>query len=196
MGDAIEELADESAHESHHGKGPEKKIGLMIAFLALFLSLSEMNGKMHQTTGLNLNIEASDTWNFYQAKSIRQTMLRVTAESAQTSANKDNEDVKKQIAAWLKTVERYESEPATNEGKKELMAKAKMLEEKREFHFGKYHAYETSSLMIQLSIVLSSVALLSGIILFAYAAASLGSLGVVVLAGIYFDVPFILNLLH
>ena len=124
------------------------------------------------------------------------TMLRVTAESAQTSANKDNEDVKKQIANWLKTVDRYESEPSTNEGKKELMAKAKMLEEKRDYHFGKYHAFETSSLMIQLAIVLSSVALLSGIILFAYASATLGSLGVAVLAGIYFDIPFVMHLLH
>jgi hypothetical protein len=50
--------------------------------------------------------------------------------------------------------------------------------------------------MLQLAIVLSSVALLSGILLFAFASASLGSLGLALLTGIYFDIPFIMHLLH
>ena len=196
MGDAIEELADDVTHEGHHGKGPEKKIGLMIAFMALFLALSEMNGKEHQTIALNSNIEASNLWNFYQAKTIRQTVLRTNAQNVQLTPEGNTEEGKKQIAAWQRDVERYESEPSTNEGRKELMARAKVLEEKRDFNFGKSHAYETSSLMIQLAIVLSSVALLSGIMLFAFASATLGSLGVILLSGIYFDIPFIMHLLH
>jgi hypothetical protein len=196
MGDAIEELADEHTHEGHHGKGPEKKIGLMIAFMALFLALSEMNGKEHQTLALNSNIEASNLWNFYQAKTIRQTTLRTSAQALQLTPQGSTEEGKKQIAAWQRDVDRYESEPSSNEGRKELMARAKVLEEKRDMNFSKSHAYETSSLMLQLAIVLSSVALLSGILLFAFASASLGSLGVALLAGIYFDIPFIMHLLH
>lgn len=196
MGDAIEELADDAAHESHHGKGPEKKIGLMIAFMALFLALSEMNGKEHQTLALNSNIEASNLWNFYQAKTIRQTVLRTNAQHLQLAPEGNTDEGKKQIDNWLNDVKRYESEPSTNEGRKELMARAKVLEEKRDYNFGKSHSYETSSLMIQLAIVLSSVALLSGIMLFAYASATLGALGVSLLAGIYFNIPFIMHLLH
>ena len=77
-----------------------------------------------------------------------------------------------------------------------MIARAKVLEEKRDVNFAKSHAYETSSLMLQLAIVLSSVALLSGILLFAFASATLGSLGVALLSGIYFNVPFIMHLLH
>ena len=191
MGDAIEELADEATNEGHKGKGPEKKIGLMIAIMALFLALSE-----HQTIALNSNIEASNLWNFFQAKTIRQTTLRTSAQALQLTPQGSTEEGKKQIAAWQRDVDRYESEPSTNEGRRELIARAKVLEEKRDVNFAKSHAYETSSLMLQLAIVLSSVALLSGILLFAFASATLGSLGVALLSGIYFNVPFIMHLLH
>ena len=41
--------------------------------LALFLAFSETLGKSTQTNAIADNIKASDTWNFFQAKTIRQT---------------------------------------------------------------------------------------------------------------------------
>ena len=41
-------------------------------------------GKSAQTVGIELNIKASDTWNFFQAKTIRQTTLRTAAEALQS----------------------------------------------------------------------------------------------------------------
>ena len=155
MGDAIEELADDSAHESHHGKGPEKKIGLMIAFLALFLSLSEMNGKMHQTTGLNVNIEASDTWNFYQAKSIKQTIAENARDDAQARHDR------KKVEELTVKIDRYESDPVKGEGKKELLAKARQLEADRD-EAKKHSPWLTfAGSALQLSIVLLSAAILA-----------------------------------
>ena len=58
-----------------------KKIALLIAVIALFLAFSETLGKSAQTVGIELNIKASDTWNFFQAKTIRQTTLRTAAEA-------------------------------------------------------------------------------------------------------------------
>ena len=49
--------------------------------IALFLAFAEMLGKSAQTAGIALNIKASDTWNFFQAKTIRQTALRTAAEA-------------------------------------------------------------------------------------------------------------------
>ena len=168
----------------------------MIAIMALFLAMSEMIGKEDQTMAFNSNIKASNLWNFFQAKTIRQTTLRTTAQALQLTPQGSTEEGKKQIAAWQRDVDRYESEPSTNEGRRELIARAKVLEEKRDVNFAKSHAYETSSLMLQLAIVLSSVALLSGILLFAFASATLGAMGVTLLSGIYFNVPFIMHLLH
>ena len=55
------------------GESRNKKIALLISVIALFLALAEMFGKSAQTEGISLNIKASDTWNFFQAKTIRQT---------------------------------------------------------------------------------------------------------------------------
>ena len=59
-----------------------KKIALMIAVLALVLALSETLGKSHQVAGLAAHIEASNLWSFFQAKTIRQTVLRTAAEQS------------------------------------------------------------------------------------------------------------------
>ena len=53
------------------GEGFNRKIALVIAILALFLSFSETLGKGAQTEATTKNIEASDLWAFFQAKNIR-----------------------------------------------------------------------------------------------------------------------------
>src|SRR6476660_3811973 len=70
-----------------------KKIALLISVIALFLAFAETLGKGSQTEGISLNIKASDTWNFFQAKTIRQTAIRTSAEglSAQSGAIADGQ---------------------------------------------------------------------------------------------------------
>jgi hypothetical protein len=75
---AVEDVAQEAAEKGGHGR----QIGLLIAFLALFLAIADMLGGGAQTNGLAYNIEASNTWNFFQAKTIRQSSLRGLMENA------------------------------------------------------------------------------------------------------------------
>jgi hypothetical protein len=197
MAEAVHEIAHEATHDAAHaGTGHAKIIGLLISILALFLAVSEMLGKSAQTHGLALNIEASDTWNFYQAKTIRQTVLRAALETAKATTTTPSPEAEKQFSAWQATIDRLESEPAKNEGRKELLAKAQDIEHHRDEAFGKYHAYETASLIIQLGIVLASVSLLSQIMAFAYAAAVLGVGGFIVLLGAYSNFEPLMHLLH
>ena len=60
-----------AAAEKGWGGAANRKIALLISVIALFLALAEMFGKSSQTEGISLNIKASDTWNFFQAKTIR-----------------------------------------------------------------------------------------------------------------------------
>jgi hypothetical protein len=197
MSEAVHEIAHDATHEAaHSGKSEAKLIGLLISVLALFLAVSEMLGKSAQTHGLALNIEASDTWNFYQAKTIRQTVLRATLESAKIATPTPSPEIQKQFSAWQANIERLESEPEKGEGRKELLVKAKEVEKHRDEAFEKYHAFETSSLIIQLGIVLASVALLSSAMVFAYAAGALGLLGFAVLVSAYTNFAPVMHLLH
>src|SRR5262249_11535618 len=105
-------------HE-HGMEGRNKKIALLIAVIALFLAFSETLGKSAQTAALSYNVEASNLWAFYQAKTIRQTTLQAANEILKIDRMKvDNEApdaIKKamneRIDIWTRTTARYESEP-------------------------------------------------------------------------------------
>ena len=154
-----------------------KKIALLIAVLALVLAFSETLGKSAQTNALSLNIEASNLWSFFQAKTIRQTVVRTAAE--QTSLTGNSEEAKKQIEAWRKTAQRYQTEPETGEGRDELMARAKEAEKKRDRSMAAYHQYELASAAVQIAIVLASAAIVTGAMALAWIGAGLGVLGLV-----------------
>lgn len=76
-------------HDEEHGGGGignlsrvNKQMALVIAVLALFLSLAEGLGKSSQTAALNDQIDASDTWSFFQAKNVRRTSNLIAADQA------------------------------------------------------------------------------------------------------------------
>ncbi len=85
--------------------------------------------------------------------------------------------VKAQLEAWRRTVARYDSEPETNEGRKELAASAKAHAEKREVARSAYHHFEFGSAAFQLAIVLASAAAVTSVLFLALIAGGLGIVG-------------------
>jgi len=181
-------LEHEHDHAEAHGKMPisnqSKRIALLIAVLALFLSLAETLGKSAQTRGLELNIKASDTWNFFQAKTVRQTTLRTAAEAMAIGATAGSDDALKaamteRVENWNATVKRYESDPKEKDGRKELRAQAEQYERERDTAMAGYHNYELGSAAFQIGIVLASASVITGVLALAYAGAVLGAIGLV-----------------
>ena len=82
-----------------------------------------------------------------------------------------------QIDKWKATANRYQSEPDPGEGRKELAARAKAAEEKRDQALAAYHQLEYGSAAFQLGIVLASAAVVTGVAMLAYIAAGLGAVG-------------------
>jgi hypothetical protein len=167
---------------AHHDEG-SRRIGLLISILALVLAFSETLGKGAQTQALSLNIEASNLWTFFQAKTVRLTMMKTAAESgalelAKTADPKTKELYDKQIADWRKNAERYDSEPETNEGRKQLAARAKATEQKRDRALAAYHNYELASAAVQIAIVLASASIITGLTVLVWIAGALGLVGV------------------
>src|SRR5947208_3966069 len=167
-----------AGHGHGHGDhGGNKGVALLISVLALILAFSETLGKSAQTAALSLNIEASNLWAFFQAKTIRQTVLRTSAEQAEIGAA--GEKAKKQIEAWKKTADRYQSEPETNEGRKELADRAKAAEAKRDRALAAYHHYELASAAVHIAIVLASAAIITSAMALVWIGIGLGAIGVV-----------------
>ncbi len=173
----------EQAHEGHHAAGFNKRIALVIAVLALFLSFSETLGKSAQTEAIDANVKSSDTWAFSQAKDIRRTTLMTAADQTALLAGNLSDPaakaaVDKQIDTWRKTAARYESDPKTGEGLKELRERAKAEEEERDLAMARYHHYELASAAFQIGIVLASAAVITGMVALVWFGGALGVVGV------------------
>ena len=153
-----------------------KEIALLISVLALVLAFSETLGKSAQTEAVAYNIQASNLWAFFQAKTIRQTTLRTAAEQLATVS--DSEKARKQIDAWLKTAARYQDEPDTREGRTQLAERAKNAERKRDKAFAAYHHFELSSAVVQIAIVLASASIVTAIPALAWTAGAPGAVGI------------------
>jgi hypothetical protein len=168
-------MAGHGTHVEPHNK----EIALLISILALVLAFSETLGKSSQTNAISANIEASNLWAFFQAKTLRQTMMRTAAESLDAQfEGKPPEAARKQVEGWRKTAERYQSEPGTGEGRKELAARAKAAEAKRDRSLAAYHHFELASAAVQIAIVLASASIITTIAALAWIAGGLGALGV------------------
>ena len=176
-----------------------KKIALLIAVLALFLSFSETLGKSAQTEAIDANVKSSDTWAFFQAKDIRKTTLLTAAdETTLLAAGLTDPAAKaaidKQIDAWRKTADalRIRSENRRRAARSSASS-AKEQEEDRDLAMAKYHHYEIASAAFQVGIVLASATVITGIVALAWFAGGLGVIGLVLLwLGLF--APYVLTL--
>jgi Domain of unknown function (DUF4337) len=102
------------------------KAGMVINVFALLLAVNVWYGGKLSSTVMNNTIKASDIYNFYQAKSLKQSLAEQNLYEATKSGDKAR-------AAEMKAkIEKYESDPKSGEGKKELLAKANKLEAERD----------------------------------------------------------------
>jgi len=202
----VEHHLGHAEHEHGGGRGKSggergnKKIALLISVFALLLAIAEMFGKSAQTEGISFNIKASDAWNFFQAKTIRQTTLRTAAQALTLEANTVPDEARKaallkQADEWMKTVARYESDPVEKDGRKELRAQAEAYEHQRDTQLARYHHYEFASATYQIGIVLASAAVITGMMALVYAALGLGVIGLAFMTLGFFN-PHYLHSLH
>jgi hypothetical protein len=178
----VHEKLDHAEH-AEHAASSNKKIALLISVIALFLAFSETLGKSAQTAAISYNVEASNLWAFFQAKTIRITTLRTAADTRKidTAATSDEAlkaAMSKQIDGWLKTAARYEDEKDPPEGRRQLMARARAAEAKRDTAMARYHHYEVASAAFQIGIVLASATIITGMMALAGIAVGLGVAGI------------------
>ena len=172
-------------------KDLNKRVALLIAVLALFLAFSETMGKSAQTAALNSQIEASNLWNFFQAKNIRRTSTSSPASSPSSISSalpipRRRRRSQKQIDEWNKTAARYRSEPEAaggkGEGTVELSRRAVEEQHERDESLAKYHHYELASAAFQIGIVLASATVITGMVVLSYVAGGLGVIAIAFMA--------------
>ena len=168
IAEQIHEGAESHAHAAPTHDWFRRLAAIYVGVAAMLLAIAALGGADATKEMLNANIHASDTYNFYQAKTIRQTHYQTAAEELEMlvagspalppdRAAKAAELVKR----YRDTATRYDSEPATGEGKKELLAKAKGWEAKRDHAAAQIPNFEYAEALLQIAIVLGSVAIVA-----------------------------------
>src|SRR5512135_3008835 len=93
----------EQADQAKEASSENRKIALLIAVIALCLALSETLGKGAQTESITKNVEAANLWAFFQAKTIRRTVVQTAADQARLAAAAEDAAkaaLQKQIDDW------------------------------------------------------------------------------------------------
>jgi hypothetical protein len=196
--------ADEAAEFLDKDKEQDRfkrRAAVVIALLAMLLAVTGLGGQNATKEALNSNIEASNYFNFFQAKNMRQTAYALFADEIELAWINDGQvsaeakaALHRKVEDYRKTVARYESEPETGEGKKELLVKARDAEKRREHALKQDPYFDYAEALLQIAIVLISVAIVAEQIWLSYVGGVVGLVGALLMVNGYtllVELPFL-----
>ena len=179
----------------------KQRCAILIAILAMLLAITALGGDNATKEAVNSNVLASNYFNFYQAKNMRQTAITLSADHLELAVLNDpaipdaaKAELKKKVEKYRQTIARYETEPETGEGKKELLAKAKEWEEKRDHAMKQDPYFDYAQALLQIAIVLISVSIIAEVGWLVAFGAILGGLGALLMVNgflLLVEVPFL-----
>jgi shikimate kinase len=190
-----EAVAEEHAAEQARQERTDRfrrRTALLVAGLAALLAITSLGGENATKAMIAGNIQASDTYAFYQAKNIRQTSNLLAADELQSLLETTNPSdearaaIQQRIDRYRATAARYESEPETGEGKKELLALAQTFVQQRDHAQAQDPNFDYAQALFQIAIVLASVAIIAVSRPVALAAAGLGAVATVLMLNGFF----------
>jgi len=189
------EIPNPEELEELRTKGFTRRVALTTAIFAVVLAIASLGGNNAMKEMLLSQQQASDQWAFYQSKVLREHLyrtngLRMEADLLERGpAMKPN--AKKLYESLLKDLRAEETH--YREEKKQIEEEARRLEGHRDKNRDKDPYFDYAEVLLQISIVLSSIAILAvsrPVYYFAIGAASLGTL--LMLNGflLIFKIPF------
>lgn len=191
---------DDLTRDAHKHGARDKYIGVFIGILAVVLAICSMGGNNSATDATRLNIEASNTWAFFQAKNLRRQGLKLQADNLELRLATEaslSEEARKAIAARIADYHDQEKKLTTDaerkEGLDELWTKGKDLEKQRDEALSRNPYFDYGGALLQIAIVLASVAIISGGNFLLIVSIVLGALGSLATFGgftLAFPLPF------
>jgi len=176
-GDAAELIAElsEEREEAAQEARFRNRAALLIAIMAAVLAIGGLGGGNATDDMVASNIKASDSWAFYQAKNVRQTMYDIAADDLEERLAGgavppgERAGAEKRLAKYRATVARYDDEPdpkapgdsLKGDGKKQLKARAQSFEAAFEEASARDNNFDLAEVALQLALVLGSVSILA-----------------------------------
>jgi hypothetical protein len=188
--------ADEAAELMDRDQGADRfkqRAAVAIAVFAMVLAICGLGGSNADKEAVNNNVLASNYFNFFQAKNMRQTAIEVAADTVEQGWLSDpalpeaaKERMRKKLEDYRKTIARYESDPATGEGKKELLLRAREHEALRDHALKQDPYFDYAEALLQIAIVLISVAIIANLVWLSFLGGAIGLVGVLLTVNGFF----------
>jgi len=173
------ETAQQGGHANDHGSGG--MINQIALFTAIIATVGALFGYMGGATQANAGLfknnaalkktEASNQWNYFQAKSTKQAL----AELARDLAPEDKK------ATYQAKIDRYEKEKGeVKTVADKLETEANVWDQQSDEQMHQHHRWAQSTTVLQISIALAAIALLTKKKWLEYAMFAAGGVGLVV----------------
>jgi hypothetical protein len=168
--------------EDENRKDRERYIGVYIGILAVALAICTLGGSNATKDATLLNIKAANTWAFFQAKNVRRHVLRTTTDELELRLATETgltADGKAAIAAKIKSYkEQDEALTKGKEGLDDLFSQAKAMEADRDVAMRRDPYFDWGGALLQIAIVLASVAILTGGSIILWSSMGVAALGI------------------
>ncbi len=143
--------------------------GVYIGILAVILAICSMGGGNAAKDATLKNIEAANTWSFFQAKNLRRQALRLRVDELETLRDTNpsipeatKAAIEGKIAAYKAEDQTLTSNEKTGEGLDQLWTRGKSLEAERDRAMQEDPYFDYAEAFLQIAIVLASIAIISG----------------------------------
>ena len=165
------EIEIHTPHEHGESNPLVLPVSLTISILAVVVAAATLMGHRAHTEELLLQAQASDQWNYYQAKNIRLHEMQVVVDQFAVLTTLDKEKTELLREKYQKEVERYEKDKDT------ISDKAKELENERDVLRRRADRFDAGEGILEIALVICSVTLLTEKKLFWYAGILIGVVG-------------------
>jgi type VI protein secretion system component VasK len=177
------EHAEQAEEAAERREDFGRRAAVVVSVLAALLAISSLAGNRASTEAILAQAKASDTYNEYQANSLKrhvnlddaaQLRILAAASPAEPAANKQADSLEQAVA------EKYQP------NQDELLPRAQGLEHERDLAEARHRGFQTAEAAFQLGIVLSSISIVARARWLLYAGGALGLAGVLLGANAFF----------
>lgn len=151
----VQELHEQHEHAHEGAAAGLKPVSFSMSVLAVLVSVITVMGHRTHTEAVLMQARASDQWNLYQAKKIRQNDTQLTVDLLGAVATRDNATTDSMIATYKAHLSKWNADLL---GTQEV---AKGFEEAVERAERKAGRFDLGEALLEISLVVSSITLLT-----------------------------------
>lgn len=175
----VQELQEQHEHargeEEHEGASKSlKHVSFTMSVLAVLVAIVTVLGHRTHTEAVLMQARASDQWNFYQAKKIRQNDTQLSADVLSSMSTANDARVRGTLAGYEAHLAKWKKDLDVGQ------EAARGFEEKVEVAERKAARFDLSEAMLEIALVVTSITLLTRLRVYWLVGMVFGAIGLIV----------------